>query len=131
MCRVRGQAFSYRNSLLQHELRHSKQCLYLCCNTISFSKGTLKHHRCHQHAETCPFVCDVCGKGYALQTDLRRRKAGEGKLKFTCDICGFKAECKGALKDNLTVHIEDKESKRHQCSLCLKRFRFQSNQDTF
>ena len=100
----------------------------LCCYKTFFSKGTLQRHRCHQHAETCPFVCDACDKGFALQTDMRRHKASEaGKLKSACDICGFKVESKGALKDHLNMHIDDEESKRHQCSLYLKRFRIQSN----
>ena len=25
------------------------------------------------------------------------------------------------------MHVDDEESKRHQCPICLKRFRFQSN----
>ena len=90
LCRVCGQAFRNRSLLWQHELRHSKQGLYSCCNKTFFLKGTLKRHQCHQHAETCPYACDVCGKSFALQTDLRRHKAREsGKLKYTCDICGF------------------------------------------
>ena len=126
LCRVCGQALRNRTSLRQHELRHSKQGLYSCCNKTFFSKGTLKRHQCHQHAETCPYVCDVCGKSFALQTDLRRHKARESD-KFKCDICGFKAESEGALVDHLTMHVDDEESKRHQCPICLKRFRFQSN----
>ena len=34
LCRVCGQAFGNRNSLWQHELRHSKQGLYSCCMII-------------------------------------------------------------------------------------------------
>ena len=73
-------------------------------------------------------MCDVCGKSFALQTDLRRHKAREsGKLKYKCDICGFKAESKVALVDHLTMHVDDEESKQHQCPICLKLFRFHSN----
>ena len=70
---------------------------------------------------------DVCGRSLALQTDLRRHKARESvKIKNKCDICGFNAESKVALVDHLTMHVDDEESKRHQCPICLKRFRFQS-----
>ena len=127
LCRVYAQAFRNRSSLRMHELRHSKQGLYSCCNKTFFSKGTLKRHQCHQHADTCPYVCGVCGKSFALQTDLRHKARESGKLKYKCDICGFKAESKGALVDHLTMHVDDEESKRYQCLICSKRFRFHSN----
>ena len=61
-----------------------------------FSKGTLKRHKCHQHAETCPYVCDVCGKSFALQTDLRRHKAREsGKLNANVTFVGLRRRVRG------------------------------------
>lgn len=90
LCRICGNAFSKRSSLRQYEMRHSKQAPYACCNKTVLSKDTFKWHWCHQHGETCPHICEVCGKGFALQTDLRRHQARETrKLKLTCDICGF------------------------------------------
>ena len=131
LCRVCGAAFKNRSSLRQHELRHAKESPYACCDKLFYSKGTYKRHRCHQHGEACPHTCETCGKGFALATDLRRHKAREdGKLKLTCDICNFKAESQGTLKDHVSIHFErkdDENSKRHQCPLCLKRFRHQSN----
>lgn len=128
LCRVCGMAFSNRSSLRQHELKHTKQSPYICCNKHFFSKATLKRHRCHQHGEVCQYVRETCGKGFAIQTDLRRHKAREaGMLKLNCDVCGFKAECQGTMTDHITMHMGTEESKRHRCSVCSKCFRFQSN----
>lgn len=89
------------------------QC-HLCPSSVCFQDFfSLTAHIRHQHQQSMPYSCTLCGKAYSTSTGLKHHmEVHEGKT-FLCPICDAKFTRKGTIKTHMkSVH------KLSQCSTC-------------
>ncbi|XP_063217030.1 uncharacterized protein LOC134527923 [Bacillus rossius redtenbacheri] len=107
----------WQSHAIDMELYACDQCSY---KTTSYSKLMNLHHRIH--GDERPFLCDICGKGFKNQKQLRNHKATHTSkqkqlpLADCCDVCGRNFTNLRMLR----LHKENVHGKMrpHSCSCC-------------
>ena len=82
----------------------------------------LKNHINTFHLNKREYVCDLCGKAFIHNNDLRRHRSTvhEGLKNFKCDQCDKAFGSQGTLKTHVTYVHES--TRNHICDSCGKAF---------
>ncbi|KAK6639475.1 hypothetical protein RUM43_007748 [Polyplax serrata] len=154
-CVTCKQVFKFKQSLLQHvRTVHETNRPYSCdvCRATFSSKSSLRNHRvihlslrypCEEcgnefkgrsglylhkqrvHRGKKDFVCDYCGKMFALkcQRDTHRR-IHTGEKPFKCETCGAGFRAQSGLYAHRKTHTDERP---YKCEICGKRLRLPYN----
>jgi len=108
---------------LHFQRRHSKEKLFKCivCGVAkSNTCGVVEHwqrmHNPNKKEEFLKHVCDICGKMYAIPSELKTHKLLHEDLNLTCKYCG--KSCK--TPTSLDSHEKRHEAERAPCNICGK-----------
>ncbi|KAH3794179.1 hypothetical protein DPMN_147710 [Dreissena polymorpha] len=85
LCRICGKAFRSASGLNDHERKHTGVAPYRCCGRMIYSKANLTRHRCAARKETKEFVCETCGRSFAIMADLRAHMTQHQEATLKCD----------------------------------------------
>ncbi|XP_030002497.1 zinc finger protein 32-like [Sphaeramia orbicularis] len=143
-CRVCGESFYRRSSLMTHASAHLRSCA-ICGKQLEHGVSLKLHLRVHRetafrcgvcgqsfsqhgnlrthmriHSGERPYGCTICGKSFGRRATLQRHiRSHTGEKPFTCTHCGRGFVEKG----NLTVHLRIHTGERpYWCSTCDRRF---------
>ncbi|KAK2143592.1 hypothetical protein LSH36_829g00020 [Paralvinella palmiformis] len=96
------------------------------CNRCFFNKGMLSRHRREVHTAQRLYACDICGKAFKNERNLRQHMKGHDKNTFIqCEFCDKCFSQRGNLKIHVrTVHNKIKD---FTCSLCAAKFATKRN----
>lgn len=138
LCDLCGKGFIQKTSLLDHMLIHYEAKAYKCtaCGLTYNRKTNLQQHfkRLHQsrpghvtnEADVTgddakrPFLCDLCGRGFATVVTLKfHKKLHTGEKPFVCSICSKSFVQKTQLDQHFRIHTGVKP---YICQTCGKAF---------
>lgn len=110
----------------------------LCCCSFCpmrfSSKSHLLEHQNTEHPKENPYICEFCGKTFAVQNYLNRHlkrhsqseSAGstsqEVQRKYWCAQCHSEFDTAKDLSLHLRLHVAEKEVGEHRCDMCYKSF---------
>ncbi|XP_074545367.1 uncharacterized protein LOC141804680 isoform X2 [Halichoeres trimaculatus] len=121
-CPVCGKKFYQKAYLTYHLKRHTGQEKYLCdiCGKGWPTVSLLKVHMV-KHTEGQPFQCDDCGATYKRKSGLmaHHRDKHLGLRPFVCEICSKGFRINSQLKKHMSVHTGERP---YSCPICSKRF---------
>lgn len=140
MCEVCGRGFRERLALIGHMRSHTYKCTYTCCycrKEFDSEDAQAEHEKVHIDAgeeiqypdlsstsTNDPFVCFVCGKGFATFRSLKRHVRythDPPKQWYKCDKCDKQYRFPCYLKTHSLVHVSS-EARPHNCSMCSQGF---------
>lgn len=100
----------------------ARRTTYPCerCERRFTSKVALAGHVNKVHLRTRPFVCDICGKGFYAQCNLREHAVVHtGARREQCETCGARFVCRKTLVQHVRLHSGERP---YPCALCPERF---------
>ncbi|KAF7271361.1 hypothetical protein GWI33_015717 [Rhynchophorus ferrugineus] len=121
-CEFCGEIFNTRYGYGRHIRRHPEFTEYKCkiCSVTCDTREQLDEHMDERHNK---HTCEVCGKRYAFESELKThfRQHEDIKLaKFRCDTCGKVARTSNQLKIHMRIHTGERP---FSCDTCGKSFR--------
>ncbi|CAD0205731.1 unnamed protein product [Chrysodeixis includens] len=93
-----------------------KICLKVLANRLTYD-----HHM--QRHSNCRYICDQCGKGFPVLTDMHEHQLvrhGIGPY-LKCDHCPYKAPKKSTLIEHLRLHTGERPFTCEKCGLTFRR----------
>ena len=112
-------------NLTQHVKRHNNRKPFECseCKFHRFeTKDELYEHQIECLATDRPYKCEVCGRKYKRECDLRHHEKVHSNVKeYGCDICGKRFKQSSQLWQHRRFHDE---TPRFQCNFCDYRAHF-------
>ncbi|KAI4460608.1 zinc finger protein [Holotrichia oblita] len=121
-CKICGKAFKQPLDVQQHEAGHEDTKRFVCdeCGKSFKHKKTLSDHKIG-HTNQRNFECTTCGKRFVLKKCLDlHMKKHLGLKPYSCDICGKKFTVKMTWRNHLWIHTGEKP---FACEICGKNFR--------
>ncbi|KAK9720360.1 Zinc-finger associated domain (zf-AD) [Popillia japonica] len=121
-CKICGKAFKQPLDVQQHEAGHEDTKRFVCdeCGKSFKHKKTLSDHKIG-HTNQRNFECTTCGKRFMLKKCLDlHMKKHLGLKPYSCDICGKKFTVKMTWRNHLWIHTGEKP---YACEICGKNFR--------
>ncbi|XP_047424912.1 oocyte zinc finger protein XlCOF6-like isoform X2 [Mugil cephalus] len=119
VCSLCPETFECRQSLADHENRHSGDRDFVCevCGETFLSSASLATHRVtHMQKENC---CDMLGLGCSVMSVLKIHLSKHtGEKLFTCEVCGKGCSHRSALKHHMLTHTGERS---YICETCGKR----------
>ena len=124
VCRKCGKIFKKARILKEHMNIHENpkfMCDFDGCSKKFRLKANLKAHKDVVHLRTKTIGCDVCGKLFYNQSQLRTHQECHVSDKHVCEHCSNIFSCSKSLKE----HIKFKHSNPEdlpKCTVCHKTF---------
>ncbi|XP_028303840.1 gastrula zinc finger protein XlCGF8.2DB-like [Gouania willdenowi] len=110
----------WREPLSQSEAQ--SEHMDMSCENFQTSE---KNTRGTSHKTQKHFRCDVCGKQFSRQSNLKRHlRIHTGEKPFGCDVCQKRFITKHEVNNHMTIHTGDKP---FGCDVCGKRFSNRTN----
>lgn len=138
LCDLCGKGFIQKTSLLDHMVIHYEAKAYKCtmCELSYNRKTNLRQHfkRMHQPKSAKddeqdglagfdakrPFLCDLCGRGFATVVTLKfHKKLHAGDKPYICSMCKKGFVQKAQLDQHYRIHTGEKP---YVCQTCGKAF---------
>ncbi|XP_035217506.1 gastrula zinc finger protein XlCGF49.1-like [Stegodyphus dumicola] len=78
-CSECGKNFSRKQRLQTHQNLHTQEKPYQChqCDYRSRDESSLRRHVVCRHTRSFSYVCQHCGKGFYLPSNLKQHRAGK------------------------------------------------------
>lgn len=96
----------------------------ICGKSIS-SRKNLRVHKTVKHFKNGNFACNVCGRKFALNRDLKRHMPlHTNERKYVCPYCGLQCKQPGHLTKHIRTHTE---VMNWRCDCCFKNFKVQAD----
>lgn len=96
----------------------------ICGKTIS-SRKNLRVHKTVKHFKNGSFACQICGRKFALNRDLKRHMPlHTNERKYECPHCGLQCKQPGHLTKHIRTHTE---VMNWRCDCCFKNFKVQAD----
>ena len=125
-CGVCCHRFATAMALHQHERVHVDGKSYsaaVSCRTCGKKfrhRYYLRYHERLHDTNERPFVCDVCGKGFLMNSNLTtHRRSHSGDRPYACSVCHKRFFQLCAVRDHEKIHIG---VKMFVCDVCGKQF---------
>lgn len=110
-------SFSLGLKLISHQKTQAREKLFQFFKKKNLMDGNASKPQ-HCHRSQSATLCDVCGKSYALASDLRRHLATHLEVRpFRCADCGKGFTAKSTLLRHQLLHQPEKPFK---CLFCSK-----------
>lgn len=128
LCPVCGKQFSYRSSLVSHQMIHQKLPKCHNCTLCSAAFTTIRSLRRHQYTH-CDnrdkeFICEYCGKRFAYALTLKNHRLSHSEERpHSCRICGtsFKRISHLRAHEQGVHNLNDRcQPKNYTCGICQK-----------
>jgi KRAB domain-containing zinc finger protein len=147
ICEFCGKHLTTQPGHRRHLIAHHKDVMYTkpptqfkCphspCTKIFYYKFDLKNHIDCKHLKLRDFKCELCPKGYAVVSGLRRHmkrvhnrtaEEDESKKIFICHLCPLKYEKEKALSNHLMHHDLTLPDRPLHCLICIRSFKLRKN----
>nr|CAD7259232.1 unnamed protein product [Timema shepardi] len=123
VCQFCGRQFHTKNKLLEHELLHSKERLFMCekCGKSFRSSHQLRNHQMI-HTSNKKYFCTHCSKSYNTYASYRYHMNTHTNEVYLCDICGKGLKNLGSLRVHSLRHTDPENFKRFACEFCGHKF---------
>ncbi|XP_076251901.1 zinc finger protein 711-like isoform X7 [Rhynchophorus ferrugineus] len=139
-CKICNASFGNNYEYKRHKRMHFKTRSMPCkiCKKQCRTNSLKKHLQIHSKSEmNYNFQCDVCGKNYQTQRNLKRHYLTHTGMPHVCHICGkgdhrrihrLSYKCKFCNKAfayaaSLETHINSHTGEKpHKCTICEKRY---------
>eukprot|EP00092_Neocalanus_flemingeri_P028617 GFUD01031074.1.p1 GENE.GFUD01031074.1~~GFUD01031074.1.p1 ORF type:complete len:536 (+),score=108.08 GFUD01031074.1:85-1692(+) len=114
---------SKRNVKVHFRRKHSKEKLYRCktCDRKFYNSSEVVDHWKRMHGKAENFlkcVCDICGKMFPRQGELKVHELLHSGVEYPCKFCGKKFKTLEYLNGHEKLHT----SERVACKTCGKTF---------
>ncbi|XP_075224325.1 uncharacterized protein LOC142326076 isoform X6 [Lycorma delicatula] len=123
-CEYCGKVFKQEFYLKNHQDKVHNERSSLCEICGKNVKGYDRHMEMHKGRVEVP--CDICGKTYSSDKNLRIHKLhvhSNLDRKHVCNICGASFKDSTVLKNHLKTHSNER---KHKCDICDKTFKFKT-----
>ncbi|XP_068083900.1 zinc finger protein 668 [Anabrus simplex] len=125
-CPVCGEGFSQKTLLKAHLKKEHASKDKSCreCGQCFKTRRSLELHTVmvHQGNGAGAFVCDICGKRFALEIRLKYHQVMHYERQYRCNICAVTLATKHSLRRHLFIHSGKKP---FVCEVCGKAFAFE------
>ena len=125
-CSVCSCCCTTATALKQHEQVHAKvnsRSMMASCRTCGKKFRNMSYLRCHERLHEggeCPFICDVCGKGFIRSSNLTtHRRSHTGERPYACPVCHKRFFQLCAVREHEKIHVG---IKMFICDVCGKQF---------
>lgn len=111
--------------LKTHTCKKTVRCPVKGCNSLLKYKSSIAVHIRRAHVTEKPFICEHCGKLFAIKDSLRTHLMSHIQdYRFFCTVCDKGFYLRSRLKRHFISH---QQNKRYKCPLCPQVFTFQSS----
>jgi len=122
-CAQCDQLFVTGDCLKAHTEQDHPELNFQCewCKKHFISKATLDEHQKTAHPDLNGYSCDICGKKYTRNHQLKiHKRAHEGKKPYQCEVCKKKFTDNSRLKAHVKIHTDEYA---YKCTVCGKAFK--------
>ncbi|XP_033639003.1 uncharacterized protein LOC117299562 [Asterias rubens] len=124
VCGICKKSFKRLGNLKRHyfDIHSKKTTMFDCelCNKSFINRQRLDAHKSRVHNRERPMLCEVCGKSFFCNENLKlHQRVHNGEKPYTCKLCGTSFSMASSLTRHLRIHSNEKP---YVCGRCGRAF---------